>query len=79
MGVPMVTTDGPGMAEVAIDNKDALYFRMKDPQDLAAKLLSLESESLRKKLIQNAAETVKQYDLSTYLISLEKLYQSFNQ
>lgn len=76
MGVPMVTTDGPGMAEVAVADKDALYFKMKDPNDLAKKLIALENDNLRKKLVQNALETVKEYSLSSYLMSLDKLYES---
>lgn len=76
MGVPMVTTDGPGMAEVAVADKDALYFKMKDPKDLAKRLLELEDPSLRQKLVDNALETVKAYSLSSYLGSLDKLYQT---
>jgi len=76
MGVPLVTTDGPGMAEVAVADKDAIYFKMKNADDLAKQLIALKDENLRTNLVKSASETVKQYSLSSYLKSLEKFYQS---
>jgi len=76
MGVPMITTNGPGMDEVAVPDKDALYFEMKNPKDLATKLLKLRSPTLREKLVKSALETVKKYGLSSYLLELDALYDS---
>jgi len=78
MGVPMITTDGPGMDEVAVPDKDALYFEMKNPGDLGEKILQLKSTGIKESLVESALETVKQYGLSSYLISLDKLYQSLS-
>ncbi len=79
LGIPLITADGPGMDEVPQNGKDALYMKMKNPEDLARLIEKLEAEpELRLALSINAQKTVQQYNLDWYVDSLKEVYQNVN-
>lgn len=56
-GVPVITSDQGGMAELVRNGVDGLHFRLGDPQDLKAKLLSLiENQEMLKSMRSNMPE-----------------------
>lgn len=62
-GVPCITSDAPGLAEVMIDNQTG-YVVKKDPSLIAEKMISLiEDDELRRKFaIQGRMHVIKKYD-----------------
>ena len=61
-GVPVVSTDGGGLAEIVINNKSGLSSAVKDYKSLAENLVSLlEKPEKQKELVEKAKEFVKQF------------------
>ncbi len=78
LGVPLITTTGPGMDEIPQDNIDALFVKMKNPTDVAAKIIMLkEQTSLAQQLGQNAQSKVQKHSVKNYIEKLNKTYQVF--
>lgn len=75
-GIPLVTCNGPGMNEIPEDNISAVYCKIKDPFDLADKIIKVhENKLLRKKLISNSKKIVKKYSLDKFLLNLNESYE----
>jgi len=80
LGVPLLTTDGPGMDEIPQDNIDALYMEMKNPEDMAKKVERLmEQPNLRTELSSNAQQTVQEHSLQNFIVNLENIYSDLGQ
>ncbi len=76
LGVPLITTNGPGMDEVPRDQIDALFCQLYKPEDMAKKVSTLAGDSqLAENLVQNSLKRVKDYGLISYVEKLNKLYQ----
>jgi glycosyltransferase involved in cell wall biosynthesis len=67
VGVPCICTDTPVLREYFTDKHEILYYQPGDTQELAHKIRLLYSDrELRRKLAQNAAERVQEYDIRKY-------------
>ena len=76
-GIPLVTSNGPGMNEIPVDNVDALFCRVKDPADLAEKILILyNNKKLREKLIKNGKIKIKKHSIQLYIKNLNGIYKT---
>jgi len=63
-GCAVVSTDNKGAEEFVIDQETGLISEVKDPKDLAEKIIKLiEDQPLRKKLAQNGANFIRRFDL----------------
>lgn len=77
LGIPLITADGPGMNEIPQNNIDALFFKVKDAKDLAAKISKLYHDNeLRKQLSKNSVTNVRQYSLDNTLPALNHIYHN---
>ncbi len=80
LGIPLLTTDGPGMDEIPKDGIDAVYMTMKDPNDMAAKVKMLMSKpDLQKELRLNAQQTVQEHSLDNFIKNLDGIYSELYQ
>lgn len=76
-GVPVVTTDSGGVREYAIPEETAVVVPPQNPQALADAIVRvLDDESLRKKLIKNGLEKVKEFDWNKSIDKLENIFQN---
>jgi glycosyltransferase involved in cell wall biosynthesis len=77
MGVPLVSSNGPGMNELAVDNVSCLYVPIKDSAALSKQLISLmNDEELLKKLSNEGFEISNKHSLDNYLSKLWFIYNS---
>jgi glycosyltransferase involved in cell wall biosynthesis len=77
LGVPVVTTDVGGVSNIFTSGYDAIITKVEDPEDTFKAIESLIlDENLRRKLILNAFETVKKYDVKKMAIETARLYVS---
>ncbi len=75
LGVPLLTTTGPGMDEIPKNGVDAVYLKMKNPKDQAEKVIDLfRNPEKAKKLSENAKNTVQQHSLENYMKQLNNVY-----
>ncbi len=77
LGVPLVTTNGPGMDEVPRDGKEAIFVKLYDPQDLADKIdrLYLDQDKAAE-LADNGLVRVQEFGLKSYVQQLDETYQN---
>jgi L-malate glycosyltransferase len=75
-GCPVVTTNNRGSLEYAIHQKNAYICNMKDPEDMAAKILEvLTNEETKEKLITNGLSTAKLYHWDTIIQDVYAYYK----
>lgn len=75
-GIPMISSNGPGLDEVCTDNFDCLYFEVKNHKNLYSKLIKIQKNSkLKEELSLNALNTVLEYSLKKYLYQLDVIYK----
>ncbi|MEN8120036.1 MAG: glycosyltransferase family 4 protein [Bacteroidota bacterium] len=73
---PVIASNIDGLNEIVIHNKNGLLFKVKDVKDLSQKIqMLLNDKGLREKLMLQATEDVKMFDIIQYLNELEKLYK----
>ncbi len=61
VGLPVITSDIPGIKEVVEDNKTGLVFKPQNPHDLFKNLDKLLSDAeLQKKIVENAHKQIKE-------------------
>lgn len=76
MAKPVVVSDIPSFREFMSDGLDGIFFRAKDPADLAKKvILLIENGSLRSKLGENARYIVEKFSPDKMLSLTEALYR----
>lgn len=74
--LPIIATDIPGTNELVQDQVSGLLVPPADPHSLAEALLHLIQEpALRKRLVQQASERIKQFSLSQIVQEYEQIYQ----
>jgi len=62
VGIPIITTDVPGPSEVIENNVSGILCRVKDPEDLAEKMLLLYNDgALRKGFAQKGLQRAEKY------------------
>ena len=76
VGLPVIASDVGGIPEIISDGKNGLLVPTKNEQRLAKAILKLVNDAqFRKKLGQNAKETVKQFDIKRTIEKHIKLYE----
>lgn len=76
MGVPLITTNGPGMDEVIFDGESGILCPIKSPETLASAIERLkDDDGLRVSLAQKGCVLAAQYSLDFFMIHLEEMYQ----
>ncbi|MDR1759071.1 MAG: glycosyltransferase family 4 protein [Fibrobacter sp.] len=76
-GSAVITTDNGGVRDFAIDGENALYCKMKDPRDMAEKIIALhEDKSLHDRLVRSGLEKIPQFSWDRSVQLLEKLFLS---
>lgn len=76
-GVACITTNIGGVAEYSVDGNTALVAEVKNPQDLAGKMLNLiEDENRRKRIAENGHNYVKKFTWDTTVNELEKVFRN---
>ena len=60
LGVPVITSDSPGIRELFTDRKDILLCKPADPEDLAAKILLLRNDATLRSTI--AAQALQLFE-----------------
>lgn len=71
-GIPIISTDTGGSKEILKNEENCLLFEKKSSQDLADKIdRLLRDSSLRKRLTENAFETIKEYSLDKMADKIE--------
>ncbi len=74
-GIPMISSDGPGLTEVCTDNFDCLNFAVMNVEMLAAKMSELQHDpELQTNLKECALKTANNYSLEKYIESLDEFY-----
>ncbi len=75
VGKPVVTSRIPGYDRVIIDGYNGLFFDPYKPEDIAQKIIRvLQNEDLRKRLINNGKEFVKDYSWFNIAKKIEGFY-----
>ncbi|WP_163100514.1 glycosyltransferase family 4 protein [Peribacillus alkalitolerans] len=75
-GCPVVTTDNRGSLEYAVHRKNAYICKMKDPDDMAAKIAEVFlNQSIKKDLIKNGLSTAKLYRWETIINDIYEYYR----
>lgn len=76
MGLGLITTNMPGCKDVVIDDYNGKLINIKDPEDLAEKmiLLGTNAQALRKFAI-NAQEKVKEFSLDLVTNKYHEVYK----
>ncbi len=77
MGLPLVTSNGPGMNEVAEENSSCLYVDVKNSKQITDRVLKIKRDpELRERLSQNAVKAAAGFSLERFLNELEEIYAS---
>ncbi|HEY7867084.1 MAG TPA: glycosyltransferase, partial [Psychromonas sp.] len=78
MGLALIATDMPGCKDVVIDDYNGKLVNIKDPEDLAKKMILLgTNKSIRHKFAINAEEKVKEFSLDIVTNKYDQVYQQF--
>lgn len=78
-GVPLLTTDGPGMDEIPEDKKSALFFEMYSEDDLAEKILwSVNNPAELQRIVETAKERASEFNLQQYIKKLSSIYDELH-
>lgn len=77
MELPIISCNGPGMAEIPEkDNSEVIFINVKSPNEIADKIRYLkENKDVRLRLAENALKKAMQYDIDRYLENLEEIYK----
>lgn len=76
LGVPLITSDTTGLNEIVTNGVNGLTSLPGDPKSLANNIkLLLEDQALARNLVINAHTTVKKFDISRHVTSLEITYK----
>ena len=76
MGVPVVASNVEGLNEVVHHNNDCLLFEARNRKHLAEQIEKMyQNQTLRKKLVENGRQNVKNFDLPKYVTQLEAIYE----
>lgn len=74
-GRPIVATDADGLLDVLVDGHTARIVPKRDSQALAAGIIDLIDRPVeRSRLAQAAREAARQYDITTFVRKMERLY-----
>jgi len=75
MGIPVIASDVEALNEIIQDKENGLLFTANDQNKLfeAIRLLSV-NKALRKKIVKNGFETVKNYSVKKYITNLNIIY-----
>jgi glycosyltransferase involved in cell wall biosynthesis len=77
MQIPLISCDGPGMNEVAINKENSLLCPPKDYIKLSQKMIELfKNKLLRRKIIINGLKTSKIYSLNNFNKKLDEIYRA---
>tara|TARA_R110000868_G_scaffold16305_1_gene73444 strand:+ start:6007 stop:7098 length:1092 start_codon:yes stop_codon:yes gene_type:complete len=77
IGLPLITTDVPGVRDIARHMKEALIVPIKNPEKLAEAIITLGTDKeLADKLATNALSNVKKYSLEIISKNYSDLYQT---
>ena len=75
LGIPLITSDGPGMNEIPRRDVDALFCEVKNSEELAENIIKIYyDKELQDYLRQNSLNRVKTYSLENFLTKLNMLY-----
>ncbi|GMQ65160.1 glycosyltransferase family 4 protein [Vallitalea maricola] len=78
-GCPVITTDSIGVRDYVIDNHNALVTKVKEPYEMAQKIMKLiNNDSLKKTLIKNGFKTVKKFNWKLIIDDLNNYYNCIN-
>ncbi|QUH30239.1 glycosyltransferase family 4 protein [Vallitalea guaymasensis] len=78
-GCPVITTDSIGVRDYVVDNHNALVTKIKEPYDMAQKIIKLiNNDSLKKKLIENGLKTVEKFNWNSIINELNNHYKNIN-
>lgn len=78
LGIPLITSNAPGVNEVATDKKECFYFEIGDSKAITNIIYELsEDKSISKLLSNNAAKLVVKFSLENYMEGLNKVYIDF--
>lgn len=77
MELPIISCNGPGMAEVPEkDNSEVIFVNVKSPNEISEKIIYLKANpELRKSLAENAHKKATLYNVTSYLNDLNNIYQ----
>jgi len=76
-GIPLIISDGPGMDEVTMNNKDCLYTKIKNINSIKNAISYLiANPNLRMDLIENSKKKVKEFSLKNYVKDLNQIYRN---
>jgi glycosyltransferase involved in cell wall biosynthesis len=74
-GRPIVATDADGLRDVLVDGQSALIVPKRDAAALAERLIDLiDRPAERSRLAQGARDAARQYDITTFVRKMERLY-----
>lgn len=78
-GCPVITTDSIGVRDYVVDNHNALVTKVKEPYDMAQKIIKLiNNNSLKKTLIENGLKTVEKFNWNSIINELNNHYKNIN-
>ncbi|WP_273327560.1 glycosyltransferase family 4 protein [Vallitalea guaymasensis] len=78
-GCPVITTDSIGVRDYVVDNHNALVTKIKEPYDMAQKIIKLiNNDSLKKTLIENGLKTVEKFNWNSIINELNNHYKNIN-
>jgi glycosyltransferase involved in cell wall biosynthesis len=74
-GRPIVATDADGLRDVLVDGQTALIVPKRDAAALAERMIDLiDRPGERSRLAQGARDAARQYDITTFVRKMERLY-----
>ena len=74
-GRPIVATDADGLRDVLVDGETALIVPKRDAAALAERMIDLiDRPAERSRLAQGARDAARQYDITTFVRKMERLY-----
>ncbi|MCB0514543.1 MAG: glycosyltransferase family 4 protein [Chitinophagales bacterium] len=77
LGVPLITADGLGMTEVAIAQKEALYFPVKNVAMMVEKVQFIaQNPHFAQEMSNDAVKKASQFGLENYVRKLRQIYAS---
>ncbi|WML58028.1 glycosyltransferase family 4 protein [Neobacillus sp. PS2-9] len=76
-GCPVVTTNNAGVLEYAVDQENAYICQMKNPDDMAEKIVQvLGSQEIQSKLRKNGLQTAQKYKWETIINDILHYYKN---
>ena len=76
LGIPLVTSNGPGVNEIAKEDQTCLYFKVGDQKKLKENILRLYlDKNLQQRLTINSTALAQNFSLENYVSQLNKIYE----